>query len=368
MLRAVSLACGKLEREGAAPTAAFQLAALDVLLQVPATLDPATAPSWCGGVESGAMGPQEAGEGVRARRKRLRREAAGGKAAPSQRAQWVSPRLQAKAFSEAWLALLRLRLSPAAHRRALEALPDRVMPALPNPLLLSDYLTAALDLGGLAGILALGSIFTLVTRHGLEYPRFYECLYGLLTLRALESRHRARFCVLADAFLASPMVPAYTAAAFCKRFARLALEAGPPAALICVAFLHNTLRRHPACVQLLHRLVPEGQPAGPDPYDPACPDPAQSNALASSLWEVAALKRHASPQVAAYAAILDRDLGQRVKTKEEDFQEATAASYASIFNAENGRRLKAVPIAFYRTQPTSVLGPGVMADLPGWVA
>ena len=364
----MSRACGELERGGAAPAAAFQLAALDVLVQVPATLDPATSPSWCGGVESGAMGPPEAGEGVRARRKRLRREAAGGKAAPSQRAQWVSPRLQAKAFSEAWLALLRLRLSPAAHRRALEALPDRVMPALPNPLLLSDYLTAALDLGGLAGILALGSIFTLVTRHGLEYPRFYECLYGLLTLRALESRHRARFCVLADAFLASPMVPAYTAAAFCKRFARLALEAGPPAALVCVAFLHNTLRRHPACVQLLHRLVPEGQPAGPDPYDPACPDPAQSNALASSLWEVAALKRHASPQVAAYAAILDRDLGQRVKTKEEDFQEATAASYASIFNAENGRRLKAVPIAFYRTQPTSVLGPGVMADLPGWVA
>jgi hypothetical protein len=30
-------------------------------------------------------------------------------------------------------------------------------------------------------MLALNSIFLLVTQHGLEYPRFYERLYGLLT-------------------------------------------------------------------------------------------------------------------------------------------------------------------------------------------
>lgn len=43
----------------------------------------------------------------------------------------------------------------------------------------------------------------------------------------LLARHRVRFLELADIFLASGMVPAYTAAAFIKKFARLALTAPP---------------------------------------------------------------------------------------------------------------------------------------------
>ena len=39
-----------------------------------------------------------------------------------------------------------------------------------------------------AGMLALHGIFTLVTRHGLEYPRFYERLYQLLTPAAFQAR------------------------------------------------------------------------------------------------------------------------------------------------------------------------------------
>jgi len=42
-----------------------------------------------------------------------------------------------------------------------------------------------------AGMLALHGIFTLVTRHGLEYPRFYERLYQLLTPAAFQARLRA---------------------------------------------------------------------------------------------------------------------------------------------------------------------------------
>lgn len=36
------------------------------------------------------------------------------------------------------------------------------------------------SVGGLVGMLALNGIFSLVTQHGLEYPRFYERLYTLL--------------------------------------------------------------------------------------------------------------------------------------------------------------------------------------------
>ena len=55
-----------------------------------------------------------------------------------------------------------------------------VMACLPNPLLLADFLTSCLDQGGMLGILALNGIFTLVTKHGLEYPAFYARLYALL--------------------------------------------------------------------------------------------------------------------------------------------------------------------------------------------
>ena len=91
---------------------------------------------------------------------------------------------------------------------------------------------AALTAGGLTGMFALHGIFILVTQHGLEYPHFFERLYALLTPDIFIARHRARFLTLADIFLSSGMVPAYTAAAFVKRFARLSLTAPPAGALL----------------------------------------------------------------------------------------------------------------------------------------
>jgi U3 small nucleolar RNA-associated protein 19 len=57
----------------------------------------------------------------------------------------------------------------------------RIIPHMASPLLLADFLFRALDAGGLLGMLALHGIFTLVTKHGLEYPHFYPRLYCLLT-------------------------------------------------------------------------------------------------------------------------------------------------------------------------------------------
>ena len=93
-------------------------------------------------------------------------------------------------------------------------------------------------------MLALHGIFLLVTKHGLEYPRFFERLYALLTPDVFTARHRVRFLTLADAFLSSGLVPSYTAPAFAKRFARLALTAPPAGVSVAIAFqaastLHN---------------------------------------------------------------------------------------------------------------------------------
>lgn len=87
----------------------------------------------------------------------------------------------------------------------------------------------------------------------------------------MQAKQRVRFFQLADVFLASGLVPAYTAAAFIKKFARLALTASPAGAAISIAFIHNLLRRHPACNVLLNRPPAPGSAAdplaGPPPID-----------------------------------------------------------------------------------------------------
>jgi U3 small nucleolar RNA-associated protein 19 len=287
--------------------------------------------SWCGAAEVGLVGAAADGaEGARQRKKRklaaASADAAAAAPAPPLHAKWASPKLARRAYSDAWLALLRLPLPDDIYRKVLARLPDGVIPHLFSPLLLSDFLTHSLDRGGLIGMLALNGIFLLVTRHGLEYPRFYERLYGLLDGDAFRSRHRLRFFQLADVFLASGLVPAYTAAAFAKRFARLALRGPPAAGLVAVAFVHNVVRRHPACMQLLHRApaggvtgVAAGQargegaggaPAGgaaaawrgQDVYLEDEADPAAARALESSLWELTALRQHGDPMVRARPA------------------------------------------------------------------
>lgn len=49
----------------------------------------------------------------------------------------------------------------------------------------------------------------------------------LVTVVFLQAKHRERFFQLMDVFLSSNLVPAYTVAAFAKRFARLSLAASP---------------------------------------------------------------------------------------------------------------------------------------------
>eukprot|EP00882_Tetradesmus_deserticola_P018100 GHRQ01019424.1.p1 GENE.GHRQ01019424.1~~GHRQ01019424.1.p1 ORF type:complete len:181 (+),score=59.66 GHRQ01019424.1:556-1098(+) len=136
--------------------------------------------------------------------------------------------------------------------------------------------------------------------HSLKCPPFVLCC---LLARA----NRVQFFQLADIFLSSGMVPAYTAAAFAKKFGRLALRAPPAGAMLALGFIHNIIRRHPACMLLLHKQraaaangdadgdAPDG--AGVDVFEQAQADPAQSRAVESSFWELAALRNHYCPQV-----------------------------------------------------------------------
>ena len=107
---------------------------------------------------------------------------------------------------------------------------------------------------------------------------------------------------LADLFLSSGLIPAYTAASFAKKMARLAVDAPPAGAMMAIAFIHNLIRRHPACTVLLDNPAAASASAsikgvGEDVFDETQEDPAKSRAVESSLWELQCLRNHYCPQV-----------------------------------------------------------------------
>ncbi|EHB01513.1 Nucleolar complex protein 4-like protein [Heterocephalus glaber] len=163
-----------------------------------------------------------------------------------------------------------------------------------------------LSAGGAISLLALNGLFILIHTHNLEYPDFYQKLYGLLDPSIFHVKYRARFFHLADVFLSSSHLPAYLVAAFAKRLSRLALMAPPEALLMVLPFICNLLRRHPACRVLVHR--PRGPELDADPYDPEEEDPAKSRALESCLWELQTLQQHYHPEVSRAASVISQAL------------------------------------------------------------
>lgn len=293
-------------------------------------------------------------------------------------------------FTKAWISFLRLPLPVDVYKEVLVNLHQVVIPYLSNPLMLCDFLTRSYDIGGVVSVMALSSLFVLMTQHGLEYPNFYEKLYALLEPSICMAKHRAKFFQLLDSCLKSPLLPAYLAAAFCKKLSRLSLAVPPSGALVIVALIHNLLRRHPSINCLVHqedgnettkdttgaesgaddstedsRASREisSVKSGVDPFDDKQTDPLKTNAMRSSLWEVDTLRHHYCPPVSRFVLSLENDLTVRAKTTEVAVKDFSSGSYATIFGDEIRRRVKQVPLAFYTVTPTKLFSE---SDFLGW--
>ncbi|KAK2665736.1 hypothetical protein Ddye_004310 [Dipteronia dyeriana] len=83
----------------------------------------------------------------------------------------------------------------------------------------------------------------------------------------------------------------------------------------------------------------------------------------SSLWEIDTLRHHYCPPVSRFVLSLDNDLTVRSKTTEINVMDFSSGSYATIFGEEIRRRVKQVPLAFYKMTPTSLFSE---ADFAGW--
>ncbi|KAH9608980.1 hypothetical protein KSS87_020933 [Heliosperma pusillum] len=323
----------------------------------------------------------------------------------------ISKKMKLK-FTKAWMTFLRLPLPLEVFKEVLVNMHQTVIPFLSNPAMLCDFLTRSYDIGGVVSVMALSGLFILMTKYGLEYPNFYEKLYALLIPSIFMAKHRAKFFELLDACLKSPLLPAYLAAAFTKKLSRLSLQVPPSGALVIIALVHNLLRRHPSINCLVHQVplsphlfadkkmivviiwkvryeeiseetklndttsseepvkadanaavVSEREEQGIDLFNDEESDLKKSNAIRSSLWEIDTLRHHYCPPVSRFVLSLENDLTVRSKTTEVTVSDFSSGSYSTIFREEMRRRVKQVPLAFYKATPTALFSE---SDFPGW--
>ncbi|KAJ2518036.1 Maturation and nuclear export of 40S ribosomal subunits interacting protein [Coemansia sp. RSA 1939] len=271
-----------------------------------------------------------------------------------------SPSAHKRAFSEAWLALLRLPLTPDTYKQVLLVMHKRIIPHMTDPKALMDFLSNSYDAGGPTSLLALNGLFTLITDYNLNYPQFYEKLYTLLDRNLFHVKYRARFFRLLEIFLASSHLPAYLIAAFAKRISRLALSAPPSGIVIAIPMVYNLLKAHPSCMVLIHRMPGYDSEAGEqkiaeeaDMFVPAENDPAKCMALQSSLWEMETLQHHYYANIATLANIFNEPF-HKPSFVLEDFLDHT---YATFFESDTARKPRKAP-ALATQPPASLFRPG----------
>ncbi|KZT19932.1 ribosome biogenesis protein Noc4, partial [Neolentinus lepideus HHB14362 ss-1] len=246
-------------------------------------------------------------------------------------------------FTRTWLAILQQlsALEPERQRRlsvpVLNVMHQGIIPYLTRPVLVMDWVAGCVDYGGALGLLGLNTLFVLMREYNLDYPLFYTRLYAFLDRDVLHLKHRARFFRMAKVFLSSTHLPATILASFLKKLARLSLSAPPAAIIALVPFTYNILKRHPALMGMIHRVVDADEDI--DPFDVKELNPTLTNALSSSLWELHTHRTHYHPAVSTLVRILEEAF-TKPNYALEDFLDHT---YATLLDNETKGRVRREP-------------------------
>ncbi|KAI0463529.1 hypothetical protein LJB42_002529 [Komagataella kurtzmanii] len=213
------------------------------------------------------------------------------------------------AFEKCWLGLLNWNISFAQNQTVLGLVHKRLLPFMENQQQLMDFLTDTYDLGFENNhvntcILSLNGLFELMKNYNLEYPDFFTKLYRILNPDLLHSPHKTRFFRMLDIFLTGDYLSSTMIASFIKKLARLSLTAPISGIVIVIPFIYNLLRRHPACMVLIHNPNPAENYQ--DLYDDNETNPDNTRAIESSVWELETLATHYHPNIASLAKIFSQ--------------------------------------------------------------
>lgn len=252
-------------------------------------------------------------------------------------------------FGQTWVLVLSLPFAAAEHKLILKHLPKYVMPSMANPLLLADYLTQSYELGGIAAILALESLFQLIVTHNLDYPNFFISLYRLCTVAVFNAKYHGKFLKLLNMCLRSVNMPAYLVAAFIKRLAGVALQCSAPVIQFCITQIQSLLRQHQQTMVLLHR-----EDKGEE-FDINEKDVEKANALSSSLWELEALEQHYLYDIAKATVVLRDSQSTNPMSLPVVMEGTMDQSYAGLIDEVLNKKKKLNVAMAYR-KPTTLCG------------
>merc|ERR1712200_354840 len=84
-----------------------------------------------------------------------------------------------KHYGLVWTSLVVCNFNVEQYKRSLIMLNEKVLPLLPKPVLMTDFLLGSFSTGGAISMLALSGVFTLMVNYNLDYPDFYKKLYEL---------------------------------------------------------------------------------------------------------------------------------------------------------------------------------------------
>jgi U3 small nucleolar RNA-associated protein 19 len=248
-------------------------------------------------------------------------------------------------FEKSWIAALNLPdLQKYEYVSTLTILHKRIIPFFSNAQKLMDFLAASYTLGIktkdiVMAILALNGLWELMKSYNLDYPDFYTNLYAILTPELLHLPEKSRFFRLLDLFMSSTHLPAAIVASFIKRLARLSLTAPPSGIVVVIPFIYNLIKKHghSTCMLLIHSTTTAEQDAEYfDPYDEDEKDPAKTEAIGSSIWELESMVNHYHPNISALVKIFSQHF-TKYSYNMEDFLDW---SYTKLLDAEMKKNLK----------------------------
>lgn len=119
-------------------------------------------------------------------------------------------------------------------------------------------------------------------------------------------------------------------ASFLKRLSRLSLSAPPAAIVLLIPFTYNLLKKHPSLMVMIHR---QDMTFDEDPFNMAESNPYLTNAIDSSLWELASHRTHYHHVVSTLAGMFE-DKFTKPQYGLEDFLDHTYNTVCLFFRGQ----------------------------------
>ena len=239
-----------------------------------------------------------------------------------------------------------------------------------NPIIFSDYLlqkTSNLKCKSITDfdikILGLSSLFILLTKFNLDYDKYYELLYKLIsqkinTYTIFDSKYKDRILKLLEMSLSSDQIPYVVICSFIKKLLRICLFATDEIIYSLLSLVMKLIQIHPRTLnlimdnkskkilkqniennsvfmnnkgtdenlQLIKKNISldeeEEEKCGWDNFDETSVDPFQTNADKCSLWELYSFTRHYNMNIRKLVNkfsrnFLAKEIEMEVKNKKE---------------------------------------------------